>query len=73
MKPSSILWLILAACLVAGPGRAQAPQQPATALTTLQSIQSANRALIEKQQKTLQTLEQIRATAEQIKVLGKRG
>jgi hypothetical protein len=52
----------------------QAPQ-PATSspLAALQAIQAANKALIEKQQKTLQTLDEMKAAAEQIKILGKRG
>jgi cell shape-determining protein MreC len=53
----------------------QAPQAPSsgTLLSQLQAIQAANKALIEKQQKTLQTLDDIKAAADQLKVLGKRG
>lgn len=53
----------------------QAPQlaAPGTLLSQLQAIQAANKALIEKQQKTLQSLDEMKAVADQLKVLGKRG
>lgn len=52
----------------------QSPQPASSSpLVALQAIQAANKALIEKQQKTLQTLDEMKAAAEQIKILGKRG
>ena len=59
--------------LTAGVGHSQAPQASGTMLSNLQAIQATNRALIEKQQKTLQTLDELKSTAEQIKTLTKRG
>lgn len=53
--------------------RSQAPQLPGSTLTGLQSIQAANKAIIEKQQKTLETLDELKATADQLKAFGKRG
>jgi len=53
--------------------RSQAPQPPGSTLAGLQSIQRANKALIEKQQTTLETLDDLKAAADQLKAFGKRG
>lgn len=53
--------------------RSQAPQPPGSTLAGLQQIQTANKAMIEKQQKTLETLDEMKTTAEQLKAFGKRG
>lgn len=47
-------------------------QTPKSPLQTLQAIKTANTALIESQKKTLETLDEMKKTAEQIKVFGKR-
>ena len=52
----------------------QAPQvSPNTVLASLKAVQESNKALIEKQQKTLETLDALKAAADQLKALGKRG
>jgi len=54
--------------------KSQAPQPASDSLlANLQTIQTANKALIEKQQKTLQTLDEMKAVADQLKTFGKRG
>lgn len=47
----------------------QAPKSP---LQMLQAIKTANAALMESQKKTLETLDEMKKTAEQIKTFGKR-
>lgn len=47
----------------------EAPKSP---LQTLQAIKTANAGLIESQKKTLETLDEMKKTADQIKVYGKR-
>jgi hypothetical protein len=52
----------------------QAPQVSSRAvLADLQAIQASNKALIEKQQKTLETLDALKTAADQLKAFGKRG
>jgi hypothetical protein len=49
---------------------APAPQTP---VQVLQAAKAANDLLIEQQKKTLATLDEMKKTAEQIKIFGKRG
>lgn len=49
---------------------APAPKSP---LQVLQAAKAANDDLIAQQKKTLETLDEMQKTAEQIKILGKRG
>ena len=78
MKSTTLATAMVAAVallFLSGPSlNSQAPQTASgTLLSQLQAIQTANKALIEKQQKTLQSLDEMKATAEQLKALGKRG
>lgn len=54
--------------------KSQAPlPRGGSLLSQLQAIQAANKTLLDQQQKTLQTLDEMKAAAEQIKAFGKRG
>ncbi|GEM_PF-1843444 len=58
---------------LAGIANSQAPlAAPTSILGQLQTIQASNKALIGQQQKTLETIEQLKAAAEQMKTFGKR-
>ena len=60
--------------LLGASAHAQAPLPAgASVLAQLQAMQAANRALLEKQQKTLETLDEMKSIAEQLKTMGKRG
>ena len=61
------IFLLSATCL-----HSQAPQSSRGILTTLQTIKAANQALIDKQQKTLQGLDDLQKSVEEIKIMGKR-
>ncbi len=51
----------------------QSKEEPRISVESLQALKRSNRELIEKQQKTLQKLDELSKTSEQIKILGKRG
>ncbi len=44
----------------------------ATVLATLQAMKAANQDMIDRQEKTLKALDELRAQAEQLKTFGKR-
>ncbi len=74
MKPVALNTLVALLFFSSANLNSQAPQPVSgSPLAALQAIQAGNKALIEKQQKTLQTLDEMKTTAEQLKVLGKRG
>jgi hypothetical protein len=50
----------------------QSPQPNKPPLTILQELKAANKALIEKQQATLQKLDELEKNASQLKIIGKR-
>ncbi len=49
------------------------PADGKSVLLSLQTLKQGNQLLIEKQKATLQTLDELQLTAEQIKTFGKRG
>ena len=71
MKPITILPLVLL-FLSAGAVKSQAPLSGA-AVSDLQALVTANKALIDTQTKTLQVLDQLDQNAAQLKNFGKRG
>ena len=73
MKSISILPLILLLCLFAGHVRSQAPGVTGTVLTNLQGVQASNKTLLERQQKTLDLLDQLLQTCDQLRTFTKRG
>ncbi len=65
---------LFATVILAGAtANSQAPSAAASLLSQLQAVQAANKVLIDQQQKTLQMLDEMKATAEQLKTFGKRG
>lgn len=61
-----------ALALLASPAQGQAPAASSVS-AQLQAIVAANKALIDQQTKTLQMLDEMKLTAEQIKAFAKRG
>ena len=79
MNPSSYSLLMAASvalALVASPVRLHSQGTDATAvktpLQTLVELKAANEALLQKQQKTLQKLDEIKLQAEQLRIFTKR-
>lgn len=72
MKTISILPLALL-FLSAGVVRSQAPVTAADVTTSLQTLITANKDLISTQQKTLDGLDQLDQTAQELKAFVKRG
>ena len=56
----------------AGTVKSQAPLTGTTVGSSLEALVTANKALIDKQQKTLDALDQLGQNAEQLKTFGKR-
>lgn len=73
MKTFSFLLLFVLFGLLAGNVHSQAPELTGTVLTNLQTLETANKALIDRQQKTLDLLDQLQQTSEQLKAFTKRG
>ena len=73
MKKTTIT-AALATFLLFGTGRlhSQAPQSGKSTFAILQSIKAENQDHIEKQQKTLQGLDDLELNASQLKIMGKR-
>jgi len=71
MKPIAILPLALL-FLSAGSVKSQAPVTDAGVATSLQAIITANKALIDTQQKTLDGLDQLDQAAQELKTFAKR-
>lgn len=71
----SLLTIATAWILFVSAAHSQAPVAAAgnSVLSQLQAIQAANKTLLEQQAKTLQMLDEMKLTAEQIKAFGKRG
>jgi len=72
MKRIAILPLIIL-ILSAGVVKSQAPSGDGSTASDLQALVSSNKDLIDKQQKTLQTLDQIDQAAQQLKIFASRG
>jgi cell shape-determining protein MreC len=71
MKHITILPVVLL-FLSAGAVKSQAPVTPSDVARSLQSIQDANKAVIDKQQKTLDTLDALDQAAQELKTFAKR-
>lgn len=72
MKTPTFLLVLVAIVGVAGSLRSQLPGAPKSPLQQLQAMKTQNQQLIEKQNATLQKLDELQKTASQIKVLTKR-
>jgi len=72
MKNYTVLTLV---CLFlsAGAAQSQAPFALSGTITSLQAMEGANKALLDEQQKTLDSLDQIDQDAQQAKILTQRG
>jgi hypothetical protein len=71
MKQITILPLVLL-FLSAGAVKSQAPLTPSDVTTSLQTMITANKALLDKQQKTLDALDQLDQAAQELKTFSKR-
>jgi hypothetical protein len=71
MKRVSTL-LVAAFFLTTGVVKSQAPMT-GTTLSSLQDMITGNKALLDAQKKTLDTLDQLDQDAQQLKIFGKRG
>ncbi len=71
MKHLTILPLALL-FLSAGAVKSQAPLTPSDVTTSLQAMITANKALIDKQQKTLDSLDALDQAAQELKTFAKR-
>ncbi len=71
MKQITMLSLALL-CLSAGAVKSQAPLTPSDVANSLQSLITANKALLDKQQKTLDSLDQLDQAAQELKTFAKR-
>ena len=56
----------------AGAVKSQAPLTETVVASSLEALVTANKAFIDKQQKTLEALDQLSQNAEQLKTFGKR-
>ena len=72
MKTSRFIFLPLLLCFCAATAQSQAPQLSGAMSTSLQGLLDANKALIEKQKKTLELLDKLDENAQQLKFFGKR-
>jgi hypothetical protein len=59
--------------LSAGEVNSQAPQTPSDMLSTLQTMEAGNKALIDQQEKTMDTLDALDQAAQDVKSFVKRG
>lgn len=73
MKHLLIFSIAATLVLLMNSAQSQAPVAASSVAAQLQAIQAANKTLIEQQNKTLQTLDEMKQTAEQIKAFAKRG
>lgn len=73
MKTIPFLPLLILLGFLTGTVHSQAPELTGTVLTNLQAVETANKALIDRQQKTLDLLDQLQTTSEQLKAFTKRG
>jgi hypothetical protein len=71
MKQITIFPLVLL-FLSTGAVKSQAPVSESGVATSLQSIEESNKALIDKQQKTLDALDQLDQAAQELKTFSKR-